>query len=348
MPVVPVSCRAASVGSLSFQGVMRFLRSLHRQVRELPSLHQVMFWFACGAVVWQSVYLIDFTVLYLDRAWGIGVGLGHGNQPWSLLMLLDPVLFLTLCSAFYVGSIVVIGRAYVLRKEAALVVALEEAKHKNTYLEHAAKILRHDMHSGINTYIPRGIRSLERRLEKSPDVVEALRLEAPLRLLKEGLAHTQKVYAGVTEFTNLVKAGASIEKVPHDLREILVSYLDTTSYKSEVVIDALPTVGVNGPLFCTALDNLIRNGLKYNDSPSKMVIVTMMDDDHLGILDNGRGMTQAAFIEYSKPYTRKSDQQEKGTGLGLNICIAILHEHGFPVTCSIRDEGGTLIKVKIQ
>ena len=107
---------------------MRFLRSLHRQVRELPSLHQVMFWFACGAVVWQSVYLIDFTVLYLDRAWGIGVGLGHGNQPWSLLMLLDPVLFLTLCSAFYVGSIVVIGRAYVLRKEAALVVALEEVE----------------------------------------------------------------------------------------------------------------------------------------------------------------------------------------------------------------------------
>ena len=89
-------------------------------------------------------------------------------------MLLDPVLFLTLCSAFYVGSIVVIGRAYVLRKEAALLVALEEAKHKNTYLEHAAKILRHDMHSGINTYIPRGIRSLERRLENSPDVVERL------------------------------------------------------------------------------------------------------------------------------------------------------------------------------
>ena len=29
-----------------------------------------------------------------------------------------------------------------------------ELEKKNTYLEHAAKILRHDMHSGINTYIP--------------------------------------------------------------------------------------------------------------------------------------------------------------------------------------------------
>lgn len=43
--------------------------------------------------------------------------------------------------------------------------AMEELQHKNVYLEHSAKILRHDMHSGINTYIPRGIRGLERRIK---------------------------------------------------------------------------------------------------------------------------------------------------------------------------------------
>ena len=32
------------------------------------------------------------------------------------------------------------------------------ANKKTVYLEHAAKILRHDIHSGINTYIPRGIK----------------------------------------------------------------------------------------------------------------------------------------------------------------------------------------------
>jgi signal transduction histidine kinase len=279
----------------------------------------------------------------------------------------DPILFLTFCTLIYIYSIVVIGSGYVRRKERALTAALDEAKHKNTYLEHAAKILRHDMHSGINTYIPRGITSLERRLEQaqktqtvrifndkgevSPQtLVEALRLSAPLRMLKEGLAHTQKVYAGVTEFTNLVKQGAEIERHDHDLREILAAYLDTTSYKSDVVIGDLPVVSVNAPLFCTAIDNLIRNGLKYNDSASKMVALTMVDDNHLGILDNGRGMTHDEFIEYSKPYTRKSGQKENGTGLGLNICIAILHEHGFTVTASRRDSegGGTLIKVKVR
>jgi len=292
-----------------------------------------------------------------DAAWReANPFLSKNVDPWwkpfstglSHMELMNPILFLSLCTIIYVYAIFTIGTGYVYRKEKALTAALDEAKHKNTYLEHAAKILRHDMHSGINTYIPRGVRSLERRLDKAdPEVIDSLRLESPLRLLKEGLAHTQKVYAGVTEFTNLVKAGAKIVRQDHDLQEILTEYLDTTSYKSEVVISELPTVSVNAPLFCTAIDNLIRNGLKYNDSPSKMVIVAMVDDDHLGVLDNGRGMSQEDFIEYSKPYTRKTGQKENGTGLGLNICIAILHEHGFTVIASKRAEGGTLIKVKI-
>jgi signal transduction histidine kinase len=222
---------------------------------------------------------------------------------------------------------------------------VSELQHKNSYLEHAAKILRHDMHSGINTYIPRGISSLERRL--TPEAVKEYKLDAPLRLLKEGLSHTQKIYKGVKEFTNLVKQGAALEKTECDLRSILVNYLDSTSYKDQVAIDWLPTVSVNEPLFCTAVDNLIRNGLKYNDSEMKLVAVFMLDDNHICIQDNGRGMSQEEFENYSKPYVRKENQKEKGSGLGLNICIAILQEHGFSVACEKLDQG-TRIKVKIR
>jgi K+-sensing histidine kinase KdpD len=224
--------------------------------------------------------------------------------------------------------------------------ALEEIQGKNAYLEHAAKILRHDMHSGINTYIPRGISSLERRL--TPEVVKQLKLEAPLKMLKEGLNHTQKVYWGVYEFTNLVKQGSKLQMEEKDLGKILTSYLSSTAYRDQVVIDRLPTVMVNEPLFCTAIDNLIRNGLKYNDSEFKMVALTMLDDSTLGIIDNGRGMSQEDLEKYSKAYARKEGQKEKGSGLGLNICIAILREHGFSIAAQRQEEGGTLIKVKIK
>ena len=223
--------------------------------------------------------------------------------------------------------------------------AEEIVNQKNSYLEHAAKILRHDMHSGINTYMPRGLSSLRRRL--NDEIIKELRIEAPLKMLDEGLKHTQKVYAGVKEFTNLVKEDVQLDTKAVDLKEILKNYLSSTSYSKQVVIDDLVTMDVNEALFCTAIDNLIRNGLKYNDSGTKTVMVFMEDDNTLCVQDNGRGMTQTEFENLSKPYIRKEEQKEGGSGLGLNICIAILKEHGFDITAE-KCNPGTKLKIKLK
>lgn len=223
--------------------------------------------------------------------------------------------------------------------------SMAELGKKNTYLEHAAKIIRHDMHSGINTYIPRGISSLERRLTESQ--IKELKIEMPLKMIKEGLIHTQKVYTGVYEFTNLVKTDSELHKEKLNLRDILYSYLKSTSYLSQVDLHELVDFEVNESLFCTAIDNLIRNGLKYNDSDDKRVALFMEDDYTLIIQDNGRGLTQEEFILLSKPYTRKKDQKESGSGLGLNICVAILKEHGFNIGCE-KNNIGTKIKINLK
>jgi PAS domain S-box-containing protein len=220
----------------------------------------------------------------------------------------------------------------------------KEIEKKNTYLEHAAKILRHDMHSGINTYMPRGLSSLERRL--NPEDIADLKIEAPIRMIKEGLKHSQKVYKGVYEFTNLVKKDVVLNKAECDLKVILSDYLSSTAYSSQVIIEDLPTIEVNEALFCTAVDNLIRNGLKYNDSDTKFVKI-YSDENNIYIQDNGRGITQQDFDHLRKPYTRKEGQTESGTGLGLNICVAILEEHRFTITCE-KNEIGTKMKIKIK
>lgn len=237
--------------------------------------------------------------------------------------------------------------------------AQSDAHKKNVFLEHSAKIIRHDMHSGINTYLPRGIKSLRRRL--SDESIKDLKIEAPLKLIEDGLAHAQKVYAGVFEFTNLVKEGATLSTKPTNIKSALKDYLRLTTYKSQVIIeDSLPTtLEVNEPLFCTAIDNFIRNGLKYNDSSKKVVkIGTCMRsttdkkgntaiDSYVYVEDNGRGMTGEEFAHLSKPYTRRADQNESGTGLGLNIAVEILSTHGFELHAEKKEEGGTKIYIKI-
>ena len=223
-----------------------------------------------------------------------------------------------------------------------------ELERKNSYLEHASKILRHDMHSGINTYIPRGISSFERRLAKfseendiHPEELDKM-FEGPMKLLKGGLAHSQKVYNGVKEFTNLVKKESTMEVSKLDLTLLLRNYLKNTAYSSSVSISELGEEIVNGSLFCTAIDNLIRNGLKYNDSNTKLVKIYRKKENII-IEDNGRGMSKLEFEEYSKPYTRKHNNKESGSGLGLNICIAIIKEHGWKLNLLKSRKGTKLI-----
>jgi signal transduction histidine kinase len=165
--------------------------------------------------------------------------------------------------------------------------------------------------------------------------------------MKEGLKHSQKVYKGVYEFTNLVKKDVVLNKTECNIKNILTDYLSSTAYISQVILeDNLPTIEVNEALFCTAIDNLIRNGLKYNDSETKFVKI-YHEEDLILIQDNGRGITQEDFNYLSKPYTRKEGQKESGTGLGLNICVAILEEHGFKITCE-KNNIGTKIMIKIK
>jgi two-component system sporulation sensor kinase C len=73
----------------------------------------------------------------------------------------------------------------------------------------------------------------------------------------------------------------------------------------------------------------------------------MENNSTLIVQDNGRGMTQEEFDHLSKPYTRKTNQKESGTGLGLNICVAILSEHGFKLSCE-KNNIGTKMKIKIK
>ena len=221
----------------------------------------------------------------------------------------------------------------------------KEIEKKNTYLEHAAKILRHDMHSGINTYMPRGLSSFERRITEKQS--KELKIDAPLKMIKEGLRHTQKVYKGVYEFTNLVKKDVVLNKSICNLNAILEDYLSATAYRSQVILENLGEYEVNEALFCTSIDNLIRNGLKYNDSSTKFVKIYRVKNI-IFVEDNGRGLSADDFKYLSQPYTRKEGQKETGTGLGLNICIAILEEHGFSITCDKLPNIGTQMKIKLK
>lgn len=222
----------------------------------------------------------------------------------------------------------------------------DDIQSKNGFLEYSARLIRHDMHSGINTYMPRGISSLEKRL--GDEEIKRLKIESPMKMLKDGLTHTQKVYKEIYNFSNLVKKDVVLEKENVNIKELLDKFLQSTGYKDQVEIsENLPNLDVNGYLFEISIDHLIRNGIKYNDSENKCVKI-YAEDEYICIEDNGRGMTQEEFLHLSKPYVRREGQKETGDGIGLNISLAILKEHGFSVTSQKLEPIGTKLKIKIR
>ena len=226
----------------------------------------------------------------------------------------------------------------------------QQIKAKNTiqqktiYLEHTAKIIRHDMHSGINTYMPRGLSSL---LEKLPEsAIKEYNLEKSITLLQEGLRHTQHVYKGVYAFTNLVKKKSQIEKENCNLQDVIIKSLERTSYSSNVTVENLCNASVNKSLFGTAVNNFIQNGMAYNDSNKKCVKIYLKSPNEIAIEDNGRGMTQFEYDLQCMPFI-KSDLEEEITGMGINIANSILEEHGYSVYVD-EIEGGTIIVINIK
>jgi len=255
-------------------------------------------------------------------------------------------LYIALSGLAVLGLViaVVLQRRKIQVQDVAIEEQLDEINKKNSYLEHAARIIRHDMHSGINTYMPRGITSLEKRL--TTDDIQRLKIEGALKMVKEGLNHTQRVYKSVYEFTNLVKQNVVLNKTMVDIKELVWKYISPNSYSSQVEISDLGQMEVNEILFCNAIENLIKNGLTYNDSSDKKVKI-YLEEDYIIVEDNGRGFSQKQFEKQLKKYASNKEHSEDEKGLGLNICVAILEEHGFKLTCEKIDTG-TKMKIKIK
>jgi hypothetical protein len=251
---------------------------------------------------------------------------------WSAIVL----------SVLVLGIIVLLQRKTIKVQDIEIENQLKDINKKNTYLEYAARIIRHDMHSGINTYIPRGLSSLEKRI--SIEEMNNLKITSPIKMIKDGLAHTQKVYKSVYEFTNLVKNTVVLDRNMVDIKESLLKYLTNTSYKNQVEISELVTLNVNETLFWNAIDNLIKNGLKYNSSENKEIKI-YMDNNNLIIEDNGVGFSQKEFERTTGEYLNKKSNSE--VGLGLGITKTILEEHGFSMMCE-KISTGTKITVKLN
>ena len=218
-----------------------------------------------------------------------------------------------------------------------------ELNQTKIFLEYSNRVIRHDMHSGINTYMPRGLTILKARLPQ--EIIDKYKLAMGLTLLEKGLRHAQGVYEGVRSFTGMVREGHTLEMDSVAIDEALIDYLKMTAYSKHVEVGPIPAMKVNKSLFLSALNVFVRNGINFNKSKDKKVKV-YFDNGDICIKDNGTGLNQEQFdiIVYPK------DEDERVPGfdnMDMNIAMVILREHNMIVVIEEGDANpGTTVRIK--
>jgi light-regulated signal transduction histidine kinase (bacteriophytochrome) len=214
----------------------------------------------------------------------------------------------------------------------------QELYESKLFIEYSNRVIRHDMHSGINTYIPRGLSMLKKKLPE--EIIKEYRLAPALMFLEKGINHAQMVYKGIYSFTGLVKQEKHLDVVEFNLGDSLAQYLEYVAYNSFVEVKDLPNISGSPSLMCSALLQLIQNGVQYNHNLEKKVVVYTDEEESIYVEDNGTGMTQEEFNQNIFP---KDSMIVRG--MGLSIATVIFEEHNYSIEV-IPKEMGTIMKIK--
>ena len=98
--------------------------------------------------------------------------------------------------------------------------------------------------------------------------------------------------------------------------------------KAQVVIGQLPVVTGHHVQLTQLFQNLIQNGLKYNESVQPTVTIEQVDSITVAVSDNGIGVPEKHRSTIFEPLQRLwSADEYEGTGIGLATCKKIVTRH---------------------
>lgn len=107
---------------------------------------------------------------------------------------------------------------------------------------------------------------------------------------------------------------------------------------------------VNGELIYRALENVIRNAVKYTSDGSEISVRSHVKDDtlHILIVDDGPGVPTFELERIFQPFSRGDECNAlDGYGLGLAITKHAIERHGGTISASNADGGGLAVTIEI-
>lgn len=195
----------------------------------------------------------------------------------------------------------------------------------NDQLERYAFVASHDLKSPIRSI--KSFLDLSKIKLKQGDIKK---VEEYFSFMSKSATHMSNLIDDLLEFSKLDNQRISFEET--DLNILLNTAIELLQAERNVTADNLPHSVINPVQFQLMFQNLIQNGLKYNESEHPMVKINygLHEDTHvLSFSDNGLGIESQYKDEIFQMFSRlHTSNSYEGTGLGLSICHKIMVQHG--------------------
>lgn len=208
--------------------------------------------------------------------------------------------------------------------------SLSELAASNSDLEQFAHVASHDLQEPLRV-VSNYMHLLSRRYKDQLDSEGYEFIEFALDGVErmKSLINDLLVYARIgnqKEIFRTVDLNRTIRQVQIDLSLLI------QEKRAQVTYDRLPNVQADKTQMAQLLQNLVGNGLKFNENNSPRIhisVQTRRGDWLFCVQDNGIGLDPEAAESIFVIFQRLNRRSEyPGTGIGLSICKKIVNRHG--------------------
>ncbi|MEZ8141267.1 two-component system sensor histidine kinase CpxA [Enterovibrio norvegicus FF-454] len=143
------------------------------------------------------------------------------------------------------------------------------------------------------------------------------------------------------------------ERDLYSLSELWQTLLEDAEFEAEqcgkhLTYGAIPNASIegNGPLLCSALENVVRNAIKYANQQIDVTMSVTGTSLKVIVSDDGDGVPEEMLVDIFRPFYRVStarDRESGGTGLGLAITDSAMRQHNGRAEAYINRHGGLTV-----
>lgn len=272
---------------------------------------------------------------------------------WERQTPLDDVITFPMVT-IVLGLIIYLYQKSLKESEAEQVSLIEDLEYKNRELEEVndeledfTYIASHDLKTPLRT-INGNIGLAKKHLKKGDYEAVMVDLDYVSQSAKQMYALVNdileyKVLKNQEELAETIDLNEIITNILYSIKSLMIQK------NAEVIACSLPKIVGRRYEFMALFQNLIENGIKYNESGNPRIIIktkALKDEFVIAFHDNGIGIEAAYYEKIFKFFKRLHTQEQyQGTGIGLSLCKKIVRKYDGDITVSSEVGKGTTFRI---